>query len=300
MTPRLWRRIRASARERLRNRFGERLVRRTVAGATLTLPWSHRLPDYVRVYPTYGRNLVDLAEALSQSAAPKDRPLQVVDLGANVGDSALQILARVDARVLCIDGDPYWLPFLHRNVDHEPRCTVAAALIVEHVDATALTAVRRAGTTRFEPAAAGVETQQLTAEQLRDQCPEFDSVRLIKSDIDGFDCRIVPLLAAAWRDTAPVLFFEYDEGMSHKVGDDNPRAVWDKLAALGYAHVAVWDNLGVPLGNGSVDEVRARAAATFGTSGEPAQAYWDVAVATADDSAGRAVLEKLAPERIAT
>jgi hypothetical protein len=32
--------------------------------------------------------------------------LRVLDVGANVGDSTAQILARFDAEVLCVEADP--------------------------------------------------------------------------------------------------------------------------------------------------------------------------------------------------
>lgn len=298
MSPAIWLRGRAAVRQRLRSHFGKTVVTRTVAGARLTMPWSHRLPDYVKAFPGYGRNLVDLVEELNAALPGSERPIRVVDLGANIGDSALQILARTDARVLCIDGDPYWIPFLHRNVDHDPRCTVEEALVVEQVDASAFVAVRSSGTTRFERAAAGVGTGQITAKELRLRHPSFDRIRLIKSDIDGFDCRIVPLLAAAWQDAEPVLFFEYDPAMSRAAGDDSPVAVWDRLEALGYHHVAVWDNLGQPLGHATLSEARA-AAASLESNDPSAPAYWDVAVAVATDDTAGVAFEKLAPGRLA-
>lgn len=294
MTAGVIQRVRASARNRIRDRFGSRDVRREVLGAELVLPWSHRLPDYVRAFPTYGRNLVDLAEALAGETAGTFR---VVDLGANIGDSALQILARVDARVLCIDGDQHWLPYLYRNVEHEPRCVVEPSLVVEHVDSTALTAVRQSGTTRFAPSGSGAgASAQITADELRRRHPDFDRVRLIKSDIDGFDCRIVPLLAAAWSDCAPVLFFEYDPAISHSVGDDHPDRVWDALAGLGYDVVAVWDNFGRPLGTGTVAEIKAAAERVFGRDrAARAYDYWDVAVAVAADETAHEVFRRLSP-----
>jgi len=63
-------------------------VVREVQGVRLVLPWSHRLPDYATAGSSYGQNLVELARLLG--AGP--RPLTVMDVGANVGDSVLQIL----------------------------------------------------------------------------------------------------------------------------------------------------------------------------------------------------------------
>ena len=81
------------------------------------MPWAHRLPDFAAATPTYGQNVVDLAERLATGV----EPLQVIDVGANIGDTALQVLNRVDARVMCIEGDPYWLEWLRANTEGTPR-----------------------------------------------------------------------------------------------------------------------------------------------------------------------------------
>src|SRR6478609_8505601 len=116
---------------RLRRAWPDRVVRREVQGVELFLPWSHRLPDYAERFPAYGQNLVAVAEAVARDEVG---PFVMVDVGANVGDSALQVLAKVDARVLCVEGDEYWLDYLHRNVDGEPRVRIVPALVLPDAD----------------------------------------------------------------------------------------------------------------------------------------------------------------------
>ena len=93
-----------------------RKVVRDVQGVRMVLPWSHRLPDYATHNPNYGQNLVEVARLLAET-----RPLTVMDIGANVGDSALQILHAADGKVLCVEGDTAYLEFLHLNVDNDER-----------------------------------------------------------------------------------------------------------------------------------------------------------------------------------
>ena len=74
----------------------------------------------------------------------------MVDIGANLGDSALQVLSRTHARVLCVEGDPYWLDFLERMSHGRPDVSIEPALLVGSSEArTALEAVRGGGTTHF-------------------------------------------------------------------------------------------------------------------------------------------------------
>ncbi|MGD1237810.1 hypothetical protein [Mycobacterium seoulense] len=136
----------------IRSLFGNRSVVREARGVRLATPSSHRLPDYARTYPSHGQNLVELALRLREI----DKPLGVVDIGANIGDSAAQILAKVDARVLRVEADPEYLPYLRRNVRSTYRCVIEFGLLVtDDADASGLGALRKGGTTRFAQDGAG-------------------------------------------------------------------------------------------------------------------------------------------------
>jgi len=72
--------------------------------------------------------------------------------------------------------------------------------------------------------------------------------------------------------------------------------VWDELAQLGYAHAAAWTNLGLPVGHGTLAELRVAAGVLDAPAADRPADYWDVAVAKASDDSGRAALRRLAPE----
>jgi len=300
MAERVWRKaaIQLRANAPWRRALPNRTVRRRVQGVDLYLPWSHRLPDYARARPEYGQNLVQLAGLLGDRL--HGAPLRVLDVGANVGDSALQILARTDARVLCVEGDPYWIGYLNRNVGGEPRVTVAEVFL-DHPGSSwsGAAPVRTHGTTRFvedAAAATGVETVPVTV--LRERHPEFAALRLVKSDTDGLDTALVPAIASAWADCGPVLFFEFDPRLTEAAGFADPSAVWDSLAALGYARAAAWDNGGAPLGQFDLADGRAKAAVLGRGAAELGYHFWDVAVRRADDTAAAEAFDALVPRAL--
>lgn len=274
----------------VRDRFPHRKVVREVQGVKMVLPWSHRLPDYAGNDGPYGQNLVELAALLGTTSAP----LTVIDVGANVGDSTLQILNATDAQVLCIEADPYYLEYLHLNVDDDPRVAVVEALLTPDPGTEATTAVRTGGTTRFAEGEAGDALPTITPEALRERFPSFADLRLIKSDTDGYDVELVPAITEAWGGARPVLFFEYDHRLSRLAGND-PLAVWPRLAKLGYNEVAVWGNGGDPLGRTTVHDIGDRTAPLEEKAGLRAETYWDVAVVHEDDAAGLAAIEQLVP-----
>ena len=275
----------------IRDRWPDRPVKRTVQGVDMVLPWSHRLPDYARVEPEYGQNLPRLAAAL---ATADGRPVVAMDIGANVGDSTLQILDVADGKVLCVEADGFYLDFLHRNVDGDDRIAIEASLLLDDEAEVAMAPVRQGGTTRFVPGESEKTAPTVTVSQLRDRHPDFDALRLVKSDTDGYDVTLVPAVARTWADTKPVLFFEYDHELSRLAGND-PVQVWHDLDALGYDLVRVWDNGGRPIGVYPLSEMAERSALLDEPVESRAYHFWDVAVSHRDDTAGAEALRAVQP-----
>src|SRR5262245_47174224 len=79
----------AIPREKVRVKYGE---------FVLECDSSHHLPHILAVLPDFGRPLAEIVLAL------KVQPARVIDVGANIGDTAL-LLARFapGAKVLCIE-----------------------------------------------------------------------------------------------------------------------------------------------------------------------------------------------------
>ncbi|MGY2876276.1 FkbM family methyltransferase [Marmoricola sp. URHA0025 HA25] len=278
----------------VRDRFPRRPVVREVQGVTMVLPWSHRLPDYAGPGSPYGQNLVELARLLAEAAPP----LTVLDVGANVGDSALQILNAADGRVLCIEADRFYLDFLHRNVDADERIVVVESLLTVDEAVAAQTAVRTGGTTRFVKGGEFDAMPSVSPAELRDRHGDFKDLRLVKSDTDGYDVALVPAIAEAWSEARPVLFFEYDPYLTRIAGYD-PSAVWPRLEALGYRDAAVWDHAGSVVGRMRVADMadRARILDDFPARRPGRRVYWDVALVHQEDAAGLDVLDRLVPRQ---
>lgn len=276
-----------------------RTVRRHVQGVDLYLPWSHKLPDYARSAPMYGQNLVELAGELGSRLGDAG-PLRVLDIGANIGDSALQILARTPAEVLCVEGDPYWSAYLRRNVEQNNRVTIAECfLTVPELALSGGTPVRSTGTTTHfvEDAASTIKTVPVS--QLRSEYPNFDQIRLIKSDTDGMDVALVPAILEAWKDCGPVAFLEYDVRLTKSAGYSDPNQLWDRLAALDYRHVAVWDNGGRALGQFEVADGPRHSEILNQEPRQLGYYFWDIAVCRDDDVAAREAFDRLVPSRFA-
>jgi FkbM family methyltransferase len=253
----------------------------------------HPLPDFTRGRSPYGLNLIELVRLLAEQDVDSG-PIHVVDVGANVGDSAAQILAALDARVLCIEGDPYWASFLRRNLGNDRRVVIEEAFLVVTEEASVtVDSFRSPGTTRFTESEAGIEVAAVSVDALRHRHPEFDSVRVVKSDTDGLDPVLVPALARAWSECSPVLFFEFHPALARASGNSDPGALWDELADLGYSHLAVWESGGDPLGTLDVHDAREAAKSLEPVPSHLHYDYWDVAACRAQDAVANEVLDGL-------
>ncbi|GAB4012759.1 FkbM family methyltransferase [Nocardioides ultimimeridianus] len=279
-------RIRRRAGWYLRDRWPNRWVERDLDGVRMAMPWAHRLPDYMRLDPAYGMNLLDLAAGLSAG-----HEIAMVDVGANIGDSTLLLLDRVPGRVLAVEPDEVFLPFLRHNVEGNAAVVVEpSVLTVDDTQATFSTA-RIGGTATLQQSTDGASLPTISVGELRRRHPDFADVRLVKSDTDGYDVTLVPAIAAEWAESKPVLFFEYDHRASTAAGND-AMAVWDALEALGYSECAVWDNGGHPLFRATLAEARKRAEREQPSS---PTTFWDVAAVHAEDAAAIAVIDRLVP-----
>jgi FkbM family methyltransferase len=276
----------------------KRMVHRHVQGVDLYLPWAHLLPDYARMRSWYGQNLVNLAAALERRMDPADPPMNVIDIGANIGDSAAQIMAHTNARLLCVEGDPYWAAYLHKNLDGNPRASFAEVLLTPDDDTWVTSSpVRTQGTTRFTQDADKLGSlPPLSTNALRDLHPDFAQVRLIKSDTDGFDPVLVPAAAQTWHSSTPVLFFEFDTILANATGDNEPNAIWQKLSDLGYSNLAIWDNTGDALGQLPISQATKEAALLDPRPVHLGYHFWDVAACHGDDAAAKSAFDELMPE----
>jgi hypothetical protein len=188
------------AARRLLVRLRDPLLRWPVGDARLLLPLSHELPFYRHDHPLYDR-------AIGHVAGDTGGP--IVDIGANVGDTAAEMRARTDAPILCIEPDDRFFAILSRN-----------AAQLEPVE--------------LEHAAVGAEslTRILAAH------PAFAEPALVKIDTDGMDVPIVLANLDFLERVKPVLFFEYDPHFGATPD------VFERLREIGYRRMDVYENTG--------------------------------------------------------
>lgn len=275
-------------------RLPDKPVRRSIRGVPMTLPRAHGLPYFTRPGTAYLRNLVELGRSLAAS----EGSVCVLDIGANVGDTALVVLDQAPGSAVCVEPDPMWHGYLATNVGAMPNVAVEHSVLVGPATEQVMgLAIRRhpVGSSIVERTEAGQGLATITTTALLEKFPQLGDVRLVKSDTDGYDITLVDAVTVTFAASRPVVFFELDPRPTHLVMPEVVIAdLWDKLVERGYERAVVWDNGGSLLGDWPVAEMAERSAVLDLSIQERGYGYWDVAVAHKDDPAGLAALDAAA------
>jgi FkbM family methyltransferase len=216
----------AIAARRLLIRLGDPDVRYRIGDVELDLPLSHELPFYRHDHPQYDSRIGPLAREL---AGP------VVDVGANVGDTAASIRAESDVPILCVEGDERFFSLLERNAARLGDVELERAF----VEAPARGVVERGrGTARI--VAGGNDLPAKPLARILEEHPRFARPALLKLDTDGMDLPILLANLDLLERLRPVLFFEYDPHLGA-----TPE-IFKRLAAIGYRRAEWIENTGHP------------------------------------------------------
>ncbi len=220
------------------------VVRKKIHGADLMLRLSHDLPRYVARYPFYDTVLPAFAKFLL-SQRPTERKMVLVDVGANVGDTAKLVSAVTgseNVRLICIEADEAYLPLLREN-------TLGLDVSIHNVIAAATTRQAEASIARSSSGTSSISqgTEQREAVALDDLLGKSE-IDIIKIDTDGYEAEVLRGLAKTFERCAPAIFIEFSPAHILDYGGVAPSLVLSLLRAAGYEQGIVYDHLGYPMG----------------------------------------------------
>jgi len=221
-------------------------VTMTVRGLPLQMPADHLLPFYVGEHPLVDQPLADLAE----NVAARDGHLHAIDVGANIGDTAALMAARVPSGTfLCVEGNDRYLPYLRTNLARLPSgvTTFLEPVLLGEKDELAAVSMSTQFGTGFLSASPGARTQLRSLDSVLED-PRYRDLpwNLVKLDTDGYDFDILKGAQGLLRTRGPALFFEYVPQLLRDRGTE-PMEVFTWLAARGYAEFTMFTNFGEKL-----------------------------------------------------
>jgi FkbM family methyltransferase len=217
--------------------------KKIIHGVEMTLPPQHDLAPNVRTHPYYDTALPEFLKFI-RLRIKQPTKLLIVDVGANIGDSALLIAAKVgsdNVRFICIEADDQYLSFLRRNTTGL-NVEIIHTILGSTSKGQRLTFLSSGRGTSAIAAGSGVKAVVALDDVLLDRHPD-----LIKIDTDGYDIHVLRGSARCLRDTGPHLFVEYSPYHIKEYGKDEPISLLSFVREMGYCTTIIYDHTGYPM-----------------------------------------------------
>lgn len=194
----------------------------------------------------------DLAVGIvAKFVAEKYRTGTVVDIGANIGDTAAIIASYSNHRIVLVEPSDFFYGFLEENVKQLPNEVHLKRVLVSTGQTLTGTFHYRGGTAYFHEDSDGkVEAKSEKLCEIADQDTHF-----VKVDTDGYDVRILSSSLEWLRVHRPAIMFENSIQSEAELEETN--RLFDDLAQAGYWHFVVWDDPGFHIvSTGSLDVIK--------------------------------------------
>lgn len=263
--------------KRLAPLLGDPTTSFRLAGRSIKLPMSHALPTIRMRLPDYSSNIGRVARAVFR----KYLNATMIDIGANVGDTAIIVRDASLIPILCIEGDDNFYSFLKMNIQGMKDVEAEQAFVGRAKEVMQGALLTDAGTARFSASSqSSIESLSLT-DILQSQ-PKYQKPKLIKIDTDGFDTTILDGILCSQLDSSPLILFEYDPHFA-ATNDPDHASIFRRLRRYGYVYAMFYLNTGEYLVSLNLNDEMAIADLIGFVSGHSGKRYFDVCAFQADD-----------------
>jgi FkbM family methyltransferase len=165
----------------------------------------------------------------------------IVDIGANIGDTAALIATYARNKLILIEASDYFFDILVRNASKLPNEIVVKKALISDGSNVSGYFHHWAGTASFHERTRG--EVQIKTERLSDIADE--NTCFVKTDTDGYDFRIL-VDSLEWLASAhPAILLESEIRNSQDL--DSANELYTRLVLIGYAYFIVWDDPGFHL-----------------------------------------------------
>ena len=210
----------------------------------ILLPLDHLLDKYQANWKRFDTVLGDVARIVFH----KYPESTAIDIGANIGDTAALINKYIDVPVLCIEGHPDFIPFLEYNASQIGDVEIAPYFVGKDGESISLANISTDGSTAsiISSSDDALLCDRIFLKSLStiiNLYPKFQSTKLLKIDVDGYDFDIINNSIDTISLLQPIICFEYDTSFRTTGKAESLNAV-ENLFKIGYSYFLVYDNFG--------------------------------------------------------
>jgi FkbM family methyltransferase len=214
----------------------------------ISLPSSHALPNYQSRFRLYDKFLPHLACDLDGTGV-------IVDIGANIGDTAVLLSQYCSNHILCIEPDDEYFGFLERNI-HDLRLNSRVTLSKSAIgdEGLSVTLEKFAGTAKAIRTEEEFGINLVSLASVLRKAELYDrEIGLVKVDTDGLDYSILEGSISILEEKKPIVYWENTVETREDLLSSN--STIRGLAAIGYTDFACFDNFGALFSGGCNAEV---------------------------------------------
>lgn len=219
------------------------LVSTKIEGQNLIVPLAHNLAFYKERYKQYDKHIIQICQYVQSLLGD----LAFIDVGANVGDTVINLGIIERARYLCIEGDEFYYNLLNCNLaNYKYAYKAINCFLTDEIGAKAhyqvehaVSSAKLTNTDVPQNGGGGVFFKRL------DDIVEGEGFvpNILKIDTDGFDFKVLRGCNKILQDMKPVIFFEWWSIRLKELNED-PVSIFDYLRNFGYQRALFFDNYG--------------------------------------------------------
>lgn len=211
-------------------------TRYKIGNYEIEIPPHFALPGFQKSFKLYDHFLPILAKNLNREGL-------IIDVGANIGDTAIAMIQYCKNPMICIEASDTIYPYLEKNLksigsEYLSRVKTCKALvgtgsikgILHHT---------KGGTAGLRIIA---DANTITHVALDNIIEDVSDVLLLKVDTDGYDFDVIKSAEQVLTHSEPILFWENEISEDFQyIGFNN---LYDLLEEKGYKHIYIFDNFG--------------------------------------------------------
>lgn len=203
---------------------------------TINMPADFALPNSQKKYKLYDRFLPVLAKQLTSNKL-------IIDVGANIGDTAIAILQHCDNPIICIEPSDVFFSYLGRNLKKLALKDFNRVVTFKKLVGTGLLSGQLNHTVAGSAAIKiSKRLDSVTHIALDKLIKDTSNVLLLKVDTDGFDFDVIKSAEKILADSEPILFWE------NAIFEDYQCMGFNELYSLltkeKYKYIYIFDNFG--------------------------------------------------------
>lgn len=223
------------------------IIRTEVNNQQLFLPFSHMLPFYQKWFENYDRQLGRICGVIAE----KRNSLSVIDVGANIGDTIINIGIK-NGKYLAIEGEESFFEILRKNVK-EYSVSIENIYLTDNENDQTYSSVVGHGTANIVKDGRNSNISLMTLSNLMKTKYRDFHADLLKVDTDGFDFKVILGGEEYIKAEKPLIYFEWCKEYLNLQGEDEV-SIFPYLRNLGYEKLLLYDNFGNIMTMLSTDE----------------------------------------------